>query len=63
MGQQWPAAGPGALSEAVLAGDLLKEVTINPTIEPPELTKDWGNRLLESTNRTLYAPRSRRKEQ
>ena len=28
MGQQWPAAGPGALSEAVLAGDLLKEVTI-----------------------------------
>ena len=32
---------------------LLEEVTINPTIEPPELTQDWGNRLLEGTNRTL----------
>ena len=32
------------------------EVAINPTIEPPELTQDWGNRLLEGTNRTLCAP-------
>ena len=27
------------------AWDLLKEVTINPSIEPPELTQDWGNTL------------------
>ena len=31
----------------------MEEVAINPTIEPPELTQDWGNRLLEGTNRTL----------
>ena len=37
MGQQWPAAGLGTLSVAVYAWDLLKEVAINPTIEPPEL--------------------------
>ena len=30
---------------------LEEEVTINPTIEPPELTQDWGNRLLVGTNR------------
>ena len=24
---------------------LLEEITINPTVEPPELTQDWGNRL------------------
>ena len=48
----------GALGAADLgmAYDLLEEVTINPTIEPPELTQDWGNRLLEGTNRTLCAP-------
>ena len=28
MGQQWPAAGSGALSEAVRPQDLLKEVPI-----------------------------------
>ena len=28
MGQQWPAAGSGALSAAVRAWDLLKEVAI-----------------------------------
>ena len=26
-----------------------------------ELTQDWGNRLLEGTNKTLYAPESGRK--
>ena len=26
----------------------MEEVTINPIIEPPELTQDWGNRLLEA---------------
>ena len=31
---------------------LLEEVAINPTIELLELTQDWGNRLLEGTNRT-----------
>ena len=46
-----------------IAQALLEEVTINPTIEPPYLTQDWGNRLLESTNKTLYAPGPRRKEQ
>ena len=41
----------------------LEEVTTNPTIKPPELTQDWGNRLLEGTNKTLCAPGCRRKEQ
>ena len=52
-----------ALSVAVCTGENLKEVTINPTIEPPELTPDWGNRLLEGTNKTLCTPGPRRKEQ
>ena len=42
---------------------LLEEITINPTVEPPELTQDWGNRLLEDTNKTLCAPGHKRKEQ
>ena len=42
---------------------LLEEVAINPTIEPPELTQDWENRLLKGTNKTLCAPGLRRKEQ
>ena len=38
--QQWPAAEAGALGAVDLgmAYTLLEEVTINPTIEPPELT-------------------------
>ena len=64
-GQQWTAAGAGALGEADLgmAYALLEEVAINPTIELPELTQDWGNRLLEGTNKTLCTPGPRRKEQ
>ena len=64
-GQQWAATGAGALGAADLgmAEDLLEEVTINPTMEPPELTQDWGNRLLEGTNRTLCSPGPMRKEQ
>ena len=64
-GQQRPATGTGALGAADLgmAEALLEEVTVNPTIEPPGLTQDWENRLLEGTNRTLYAPGLRRKEQ
>ena len=38
-------------------------VTFNPTIELPELKQDKGNRLLESTNKTLCIPGTRRKEQ
>ena len=30
----------------------MEEVAINPAIEPPELTQDLRNRLLEGTNRT-----------
>ena len=56
-------AGLEALSEAVHAWDLLKEVAIKPTIEPPELTQDWGNRLLEGTNKTLCIPGPRREGQ
>ena len=63
--QQWTATGVRALGAADLgmAEALLEEVTVNPTIEPPGLTQDWENRLLEGTNRTLYAPGLRRKEQ
>ena len=32
-------------------------------MELPELTQDWGNRLLEHTNKTLCTPGPRRKEQ
>ena len=65
MGQQRLAAKAGALGAADLcmAQALLEEVAINPTIEQPELTWDWENRLLESTNKTLCAPGTRRKEQ
>ena len=43
-GQQWTAAGAGALGAADLgmAQALLEEVAINPTIEPPEFTPNWG---------------------
>ena len=41
--QQWTATGTGALGSAELgmALALLEEVTINPTVELPELTQDW----------------------
>ena len=59
-----PVTGPGALEAADLGMTkaLLEEVAINPTIGLPELTQDWGKRLLESTNKTLCAPGLRRKE-
>ena len=65
MSQQWTAAGAGALGAVDLrmAYALLEEVAINPTIEQPELTQDWGNTLLEGTNKTLCASGPRRKEQ
>ena len=34
----------------------MEEAAINPTTEPPELTQDWRNRLLEGTNKTLCTP-------
>ena len=42
-GQQWTAAGAGALGAVDLgmAQALLEEVAINSTIELPELTQDW----------------------
>ena len=63
--QQWPAAWAGRLGAADLGlvYTLLEEVAINPTIELPELTQDWGNRYLEGTNKTLRTPGPRRKEQ
>ena len=63
--QQWPAAWAGRLGAADLGlvYTLLEEVAINPTIELPELTEDWESRLFEGTNRTLYAPGPRRKDQ
>ena len=44
--------GSGA-ADLGMAQALLKEVSISPTIELPELTQDWGNRCLEGTDRTL----------
>ena len=41
----------------------MEEVAINPTIELPEFTQDWGNRFLEGTNRNVCVPGPRRKEQ
>ena len=34
----------------------MDEVAINPTIELPELTQDWGNRLLEGIDRNVCVP-------
>ena len=64
-GQQWTTSGTEALGgiDLGMAQALLEEVTINPTTEPPELTQDRGNRLLEGTSKTLCAPGPRRKEQ
>ena len=44
-GQQWTAAGAGALGAVDLGVTqaFLEEVAFNPTIEPPELTQGWGN--------------------
>ena len=62
-GQQWTAAGARALGPADLgmAKALVGEVTINSTIELPELTQDWERRLLKDINKTLCAPGSQEK--
>ena len=41
----------------------MEEVSINPNIEPSDLTQDWGNRLLEGTNKSLCTVGPRRREQ
>ena len=54
VGRWWPAAGSGALSAAVLAWDLLKEVTIifiTPTIWPQ--VKQQGGSTALPINRKL----------
>ena len=63
-GQQWTAAGAGALDAADLGvAAFLEDAAITPTVEPPELTEDWGNRLLEGTNRSVCMLGPRGKEQ
>ena len=55
MGQQWPTAGSGALSVAVYAWDLLKEVAnifITSTIVWSQV-KQWGGNTNLSINRKL----------
>ena len=42
---------------------ILHKVIIKPTIQLPELTQGWGNRLLEGTNKTLCPPEPWRKKQ
>ena len=42
---------------------ILRKVTIKPTIQLPELTQGWGNRLLEGTNKTLCPQGPWRKKQ
>ena len=37
------------------------EVAINPTIEPPKLTQDWGNRLLGGHKQNLVHTRTQEK--
>ena len=49
MGQWWPDAGLGALSEAERAWDILKEVAIifiTPTICPPQVKQQQGSTAL-----------------
>ena len=62
-GQQWPAAGAGAVSAADLgmAWTLLEEVTVNPTIELPELKQDWRYRLLVGHRQNFVHTRTQEK--
>ena len=55
----WTAAGSGALGAVDLgmAYALLEEVTIVPTIEPPELIQDYGN-ILGGHKRNLVHTRT-----
>ena len=56
MGLQWPAAGSGALSAAVSARDLLKEVTIiiiTSTIVWSQVKQRCGGNTALTINRKL----------
>ena len=56
MGQWWPAAGSGALSVGVHAGDLLKEVDIifiNSTIVSFQVRQQGGNTVHLSTENCI----------
>jgi len=52
IGQQWTAAGAGALGA--------EEVAINPTIEPSELTQDWERNSWAQTE--IVCTRTQEKE-
>ena len=57
MGQQWPAAGPGALSAAVPAWELLKKVAIvfiTSTIVWSQVEQQGGNTALPINRKLDY---------
>ena len=64
MGQQWTAAGAGALGAAdlAMAKVLLGEVPL-PHHRAARTYTGQGNKLLAGKNRTLCAPGPRKKEQ
>ena len=39
----------------------MEEVTISPTIEPPELTQDWGKQTLGGYKQNLVCTRTQEK--
>ena len=63
MGQQWPATGAGAPGAADVGYGIspLEGGHHYFTIELPELTQNWGNRLLEGTNKKLVYTRTQEK--
>ena len=63
MGQQWTAAGAGALGAVDLgiAKALLEEVAINSTIELLELTQDWGKQTIGGHKQNLVHTRIQEK--
>ena len=58
----WSAVALGT-AELGVSQALLEEVAINSTAELSKLIQDWGNKLLEGTNKILCAPGPRRREQ
>ena len=62
MGQKWPATGALGAAGLDMAQALLEEVSINPTIEQPGHTQDWGTDSWRGKKETC-ALGPRRKEQ